>query len=180
MDICPTGAIVAPYVVDNNRCISYLTIELRGPIPRDMRPLIGSYVFGCDLCQDVCPVNAQAQPVYHAEFAARATLPSIRGLSDLLSLTDDDFHRRFQHSPIKRAKRRGLLRNVAVALGNSGDRRAIEPLARALIHEQEPLIRGHAAWALGQLGATSALQQARATETDPDVRQEIDLALAAQ
>ena len=203
LDVCPTGAIVAPYVVDNNRCISFLTIELRGPIPLELRPKMGGWIFGCDLCQDVCPVNGQAQPVYHAEFAwpsrtelspllplspsaqdrerARVREPglSLEALCELLALTEDQFRQRFRHSPIMRAKRRGLLRNVCVALGNSGDHQAIPPLSRAL-HDHEPLVRGHAAWALGQLGAYPHLLDAQHTEADPYVREEIELALTAQ
>ncbi len=199
LDVCPTGAIVAPYVVDNNRCISFLTIELRGPIPRDLRPKLGGYIFGCDLCQDVCPVNAQAQPVYHAEFAfaSQSPLPpirrpqdrerarvreprlSLRDLADLLKLDEDEFRQRFRHSAIMRTQRRGLLRNVCVALGNSGSPAAVRPLTEALLHDPEPLVRGHAAWALGQLGASETLDQARQSETDPYVREEIELAHTA-
>jgi epoxyqueuosine reductase len=175
LDVCPTGAIVAPYVVDNNRCISFLTIELRGPIPRELRPKIGGYIFGCDLCQDVCPVNAQAQPAYHAEFSADGTIE----VAALLNLDEDQFRRRFRHTPIMRAKRRGLLRNACVALGNSKDSAAIPPLVGAL-RDVEPLVRGHAAWALGRLGAREPLASAHETETDPYVREEIELALAAQ
>ena len=175
IDVCPTGAIVAPYVVDNNRCISFLTIELRGPIPRELRPLMGGWIFGCDLCQDVCPVNVQAQPVYHAEFSFRGTLD----VAGLLELSEDDFRERFRRSPIKRAKRRGLLRNVCVALGNSGDRCALRPLTEALLRDPEPLVRGHAAWALGRLGARETLVAARQLETDPYVQEEIDFALTA-
>jgi len=174
IDVCPTGAIVAPYVLDNNRCISYLTIELRGPIPRELRSKIGGYIFGCDLCQDVCPVNAQAQPVYHVEFSPSGTFE----LTQLLELTEDGFRERFQGSAMTRAKRRGLLRNVCVALGNSGDRTAVEPLSAAL-KDPEPLVRGHAAWALGRLGARTALREARLSETDPYVLEEIDCAITA-
>jgi len=193
LDVCPTGAIIAPYVVDSNRCISFLTIELRGPIPRELRPLMGGYIFGCDLCQDVCPVNAQAQPVYHSEFAWRpqdSPLPPRREwarkpglglgfLSELLQLSEDQFRRRFHHSPIMRAKRRGLLRNVCVALGNSNDPAAISALVGAL-QDVEPLVRGHAAWALGRLGAREPLARSQETESDPYVREEIELALTAQ
>ncbi len=175
IDACPTGAIVAPYVVDNDRCISYLTIELRGPIPRELRPLMGGYIFGCDLCQDVCPVNAQAEPVYHPEFACRGT----EDLAGLLSLTDDDFRARFRGSPVLRAKRRGLLRNVCVALGNSGAPEAVAPLTNAL-RDPEPLVRGHAAWALGRLGAFDALSAALRSEGDPYVREEIEHAYQAK
>jgi epoxyqueuosine reductase len=180
IDVCPTGAITAPYVVDNNRCISFLTIELRGPIPRDLRPLIGGYVFGCDLCQDVCPVNRQAQPAYHADFAAVAATPTAEQLPELLALSDDGFLERFRHSPIRRAKRRGLLRNVAVALGNTGGYEALQPLADCLAQEREPLVRGHAAWALGRLGGREPLRRAQGTETDPYVLEEIEVALTAQ
>jgi epoxyqueuosine reductase len=180
IDVCPTGAIVAPYVVDNNRCISFLTIELRGPIPRDLRHKMGSWIFGCDLCQDVCPVNAQAHPIYHPEFAP-SPIPSQREtfLIELLRLTDDQFRERFRHTPVMRAKRRGLLRNVCVALGNSGDTSTISALSAALQHDPEPLVRGHAAWALGRLGAASELAAAQRIETDPYVQEEIELAHAA-
>jgi epoxyqueuosine reductase len=182
IDVCPTGAIVAPYVVDNNRCISFLTIELRGPIPRELRPLMGSYIFGCDLCQDVCPVNAQAQPVYHSEFAFKGKIGSVDELAALLLLTDEDFRERFRRSPIKRAKRRGLLRNVCVALGNSGAVSAVGPLSHALRTDPEPLVRGHAAWGLGRLRfphARLALEEAAQSETDPYVLEEIAFATQA-
>jgi epoxyqueuosine reductase len=175
LDVCPTGAITAPYVIDNNRCISFLTIELRGPIPRDLRPKMGGWIFGCDLCQDICPVNAQARPVYHAEFSFQGTLD----VAGLLALDEDGFRRRFRHTPVLRAKRRGLLRNVCVALGNSGDPAAIGPLTGAL-GDAEPLVRGHAAWALGRLGAREVLAGAAEDEPDPYVREEIACALAAQ
>ena len=179
IDACPTGAIVAPYVVDNTRCISFLTIELRGSIPRDMRPLVGDWVFGCDICQEVCPVNRDAplglEPAFQRrhDFDAPTLLP-------LLELTDDSFRERFRNSPIKRAKRAGLQRNVCVALGNIGDPRAVPALAKALIGP-EAIVRLHAAWALGRIGgaqAEEALQAALAREEDPEVREEIALSLA--
>lgn len=175
IDACPTGAILAPYVVDNNRCISFLTIELRGAIPRELRSKMGGWIFGCDVCQDVCPVNGQAQRVDHTEFRFQGTLD----LASLLDLDDDQFRRRFRGTPVLRAKRRGLLRNVCVALGNSGDATAVPALTRAL-DDAEPLIRGHAAWALGRLGAREPLALARGSEDDPYVREEIELALTAQ
>ena len=179
IDDCPTGAIVAPYVVDNTRCISFLTIELRGPIPRELRPLVGDWVFGCDICQDVCPVNRKIdggrEPAFRQRngFAAPQLMP-------LLELSDEAFSRRFRNSPIKRAKRSGLQRNVCVALGNIGDPVAVPALARALTGP-DGSVRAHAAWALGRIGgaaAIGALRSARARERDTGVIDEIEAALA--
>jgi epoxyqueuosine reductase len=181
LDACPTGALVAPYLLDARLCISYLTIELKGPIPRELRPLMGNRIFGCDICQQVCPWNRRfARPTAEPAFqpGPDAIGPS---LLDLMAMDEAGFRRRFQGSPIKRAKRRGLLRNVAVALGNWGDPSAIPALARAL-GDAEPLIRGHAAWALGRIAggqARAALQQALNTEADPWVQEELRLALAS-
>lgn len=190
---CPTGAFVAPYVLDNRRCISYLTIELRGAIPLELRPLIGRHIFGCDVCQEVCPVNRVAEARLRKagelgagtrgkrlEFQPRAPEASSPALIALLALDEEGFRERFRHSPIKRAKRRGLLRNVCVALGNLGDPAAVPALAHTLREDAEPLVRGHAAWALGRIGgaeARTALEAARASETDEDVRREIVCAL---
>ena len=179
IDACPTGAIVAPYVIDNKRCISFLTIELRGAIPRELRPLIGDWVFGCDICQDVCPVNRKAQqslePAFRQrhDFAAPALIP-------LLDLDDEGFRERFRNSPIKRAKRVGLQRNVCVALGNIGDSAAVPALTRAL-HSGDVVVRSHAAWALGRIQgkqAANALESALEGENSQEVIEEINLALA--
>lgn len=186
---CPTNAFVAPYVLDNRRCISYLTIELRGSIPMELRPLIGAHIFGCDVCQQVCPVNQVVErrlrrdgqlgtpgaTSKRLEFQPRPATGSSPALIPLLSLTEDEFRERFRKSPVKRAKRRGLLRNVCVALGNIGDTVAIPALSGAL-HDTEPLVRGHAAWALGRIGgpdARAALTDALLAEDDPAVLQEI-------
>lgn len=173
IDICPTGAIVAPYVLDNRRCISYLTIENRGAIPRELRPLMGDWIFGCDLCQDVCPVNFKAAP--SGEEAFRAVRFDLLDLADILELTDEAFRERFRNSPIKRATRTGLQRNVCVALGNTGDPASVAVLAKAL-KGGDTMVRGHAAWALGQIGgedAVQALEEAAHVEDDADVRDEI-------
>ena len=178
IDACPTGAIVAPYVIDNARCISYLTIENRGPIPRHLRPLMYDWVYGCDICQDVCPVNVKAAYTKEQAFQARR-FPSM-DLVALLEMTEDEFRERFRHSPVKRAKRVGLQRNACVALGNTGDPAVVPALARALT-TGEALVRGHAAWALGRIGgpeATLALESALAHEGDHQVREEMDAALA--
>lgn len=178
IDECPTGAIVAPYVIDNTRCISFLTIELRGAIPRDMRPLMGDWVFGCDICQDVCPVNRKSkgslEPAFiqRHDFAAPELLP-------LLELDDKGFRERFRNNAIKRAKLVGLQRNVCVALGNIGDPCAIPALTKAL-NVADVLVRMHAAWALGRIGglqAMEALQIAQTLENHPDVTEEIEEAL---
>lgn len=179
LDACPTGALVAPYVLDARRCIAYLTIELRGPIPRELRPLIGNRVFGCDICQEVCPWNCRfARPTPEPAFQPRpdAIAPT---LLDLMALEDEGFQQRFRGSPVKRAGRRGLLRNVAVALGNWGHPAAVGALARAM-GDAEPLIRGHAAWALGRIGTVEArqsLSQALIAEPDAWVQEELRLAL---
>jgi len=178
LDRCPTGAIVAPYVVDARRCISYLTIELRGWIPREWRPLLGTWVFGCDVCQDVCPHNALIAHGRHQSFAPRRDV-AFPDLVELLHIDEGTYQERFRHSAIKRAKRQGLRRNAAVALGNLKDPSAIPALTRALADE-DPIVRGHAAWALGRIAgpeAVDALLARRPLEEDPAVLDEIERAL---
>lgn len=178
---CPTNAFVGPHVLDARRCISYLTIELKGPIPRELRPLMGNHIYGCDVCQEVCPWNVRwGQFTDEPAFAARPGNVAPQ-LLELIALDAEGFRQRFKGSPIKRTKRRGLLRNVAVALGNWGNPQAIPALSKAL-DDHEPLIRGHSAWALGRIGgeqAEAALQHRREIEDDTWVREEIDLALQA-
>jgi len=146
---CPTGAITAPYRLDARRCISYLTIELKGSIPLELRPLIGNRIFGCDDCLDVCPWNRFAQASHETAFSARESTNGM-SLREYLELTDAEFRQLFKQSPIKRIKRRGFLRNVCVALGNIGDWLDIPALQRAAA-DQEPLIAEHAAWAIEQI-----------------------------
>lgn len=202
IDACPTGAIVAPYVIDNARCISYLTIENRGEIPLALRPQIGDWIFGCDICQDVCPVNRKVTPtptLWQGDDAGGSQtdgqshkLPTGQvsdappsgpiatlDLVELLKMTEEEFRQRFRGSPILRAKRVGLQRNACVALGNKGDPLSVPALRQALF-AGEALVRGHAAWALGRIGVTEAklaLEQARADERDEAVLQEIAQAL---
>jgi epoxyqueuosine reductase len=164
---CPTGCILPDRTIDARRCISYLTIELKSAIPSDLRPLVGEWVFGCDVCQQVCPWN-RSKPILH--------IGSIPDLQAELKITPEEFNRRFQGTPLRRAKRRGYLRNVAVALGNSHDSTAIPALVQTLRQDPEPLVRGHAAWALGQIGgraAQDALQASIQVEADASVRAEI-------
>jgi epoxyqueuosine reductase len=167
-------------VIDNTRCISYHTIENRGPIPRELRPLMGDWVFGCDICQDVCPVNHRARPKQGDPAFGAASVEDVRpDLMALLAMTEVEFQSRFWGSAVRRAKLAGLQRNACVALGNLGDALAIPALARALA-DGAPLVRGHAAWALGRIGgaeARAALDTAHARETDAWVREEIWLAL---
>jgi epoxyqueuosine reductase len=146
---CPTGAITAPHRLDARRCISYLTIELKGSIPLDLRPLIGERIFGCDDCLDACPWNRFAQVSREAAFSARP-LTNGMALRDYLSLSDNEFRTLFRNSPIKRIKRRGFLRNVCVALGNIGDLSDLPALERAAA-EPEQLIAEHAKWAIDQI-----------------------------
>jgi len=177
LDACPTRAIVAPYVVDARLCISYLTIELRGPIPRELRPLIGSRIFGCDDCQDVCPWNRFATPCDEDRFYP-ADGNQVPVLTELMRMTQPEFEERFRHSAVRRAKYAGFLRNVAVALGNSRDASACAVLTESLKHA-EPVVRAHAAWALGQIGgecSRRSLAQAVKRETDVSVLEEIQAA----
>jgi epoxyqueuosine reductase len=193
---CPTGALLgrdhagAP-VLDARKCISYLTIELKGPIPRELRPAMGNRIFGCDICQECCPWNLKfaegsTEPAYVAG-------PDTDGpeLVELMGLSEDEFAARFSGSPVQRARRRGLLRNVAVALGNWGSREAVPALASAL-DDEEPLIRGHAAWALGRIlsrvgipgdggfEVAEALLFRLHEEDDPWVEEEIEEALRGE
>ena len=212
IDACPTGAIIAPYVIDNARCISHLTIENRGEIPLALRPQIGDWIFGCDICQDVCPVNHKAPPsptlwdmgqtrliqreggevsetngeqqglaVEQESNPANQERITTLDLLDLLEMTEEPCRQRFRGSPILRAKRVGLQRNACVALGNKGDSGAVPALRRALV-VGEPLVREHAAWALGRIGggeAWDALSQAQDNEKDEVVLGEIGQALTA-
>ena len=179
LEACPTDAIVEPYVVDSRRCISYPTIELKDAIPIEYRAAMGDRVFGCDDCQDVCPWNRRAPTTRHAAFYPRAW-NEMPGLIEMLGWSPEEFRTRFKGSPIKRTKRRGLLRNAAVALGNTKDPQAV-PALIASLDDDEPLVRSHAAWALGNIGgdrAHSALEDARMAEGDPAVIAEIDGALS--
>ncbi|HEY8678696.1 MAG TPA: tRNA epoxyqueuosine(34) reductase QueG [Candidatus Dormibacteraeota bacterium] len=180
--VCPTGALVAAGVLDNRKCISFWTIEHRGVIPLAMRPLIGDWIFGCDLCQEVCPVNAYPRRAEPDPAALAAFGPAVSGrplLEELLALDEDGFRKRFRRSAVWRARRSGLLRNAAIALGNVGERGSVPALAGAL-RDHEPLVRGHAAWGLGRLGGTAArqhLELALRREDDVWVRDECELSL---
>jgi epoxyqueuosine reductase len=151
LEACPTGALPQPYVLDATRCISYLTIEVKGAIPEERRAGLGRHVFGCDICQDVCPWNRRRRHHGPGAFAPREGLHA-PSLEELAGLDAEAFRVRFRQSPVKRAKRRGLLRNVAVALGNSGDP-AKRPLLETLAADEDPLVREHARWALERLTA---------------------------
>lgn len=182
LEACPTACILPDRTLDARNCISYLTIELKGWIPVKLRPQLGNWVFGCDICQQVCPWNRRfANLPGDAAFAPRADVPSPDLLQEI-RLTPEDYNRKFKGSPIKRAKRRGYLRNVAVALGNTADPAAVPVLADVLDKEGEPLVRGHTAWALARIGgaeAERALRDALQIETDQGVRFEIQQALKA-
>ena len=149
LDACPTGALPAPYELDATRCISYLTIELKDAIPEEKRDGIGRHVFGCDICQDVCPWNRKRRHHGGAGFAPREGLVA-PDLDRLAALDGDAFREAFRRSPVKRAKRRGLLRNVAVALGNARDP-ANRPILDRMAADEDPLVREHARWALDRL-----------------------------
>ena len=180
LDACPTDAFPEPYVLDAQRCISYLNIELKGSIPRDLRQGMGQWIFGCDICQEVCPWNRKAEPAPEPAYKSRADLDS-PSLLDLIQLDRAAFNALFRRNPVKRPKRRGFLRNVAVALGNSGMQDAVPALINAL-DDEEPLVRGHVAWALGQLGgdeAKGALKRRLGMEDDAEVRGELKDALDA-
>jgi len=168
---CPTGALADGYRLDSRLCISYLTIEHRGWLPRELRPQMGNWIFGCDVCQEVCPWNAPAEQ-------PDATLHP--HLPEVLALDDDAFAARFRGTALWRTKREGLARNAAVALGNSGNREAVPHLVRALAGDDSPVVRGHAAWSLGVLGgagARAALERAARADASEAVRDEAEAAL---
>lgn len=166
IEACPTGAIVAPYQLDARLCISYLTIEHRGAIPRELRPAIGDWIFGCDLCQEACPWNRFAPQAREARLHAR----ELNGwsLERFLSLDDPTFDQLFAGSPIRRTGREGFVRNVCVALGNRGDASAVDALIRTVNGDASALVRAHAAWALAAIA-----------RRDPGVRTRVTAALAA-
>lgn len=173
IDACPTDALRQPYVLDSNRCISYLTIENKGEIPPDKRNKIENNIFGCDICQDVCPWNRKAGKGSD-EFLPREGFLA-PDLGDLVSLDQEQFSGLFRRSPVKRAKRRGLLRNVLVAIGNSGNMKYIDDV-RHCLHDDEPLVRSHAVWALWKLegeDCLNTLSELQVTESDDAVLNEI-------
>src|SRR5208283_4183124 len=146
LDACPTNAFSAPYQLDATKCISYLTIEKRGAIPEELRAGIGRQVFGCDICQDVCPWNRQAPLTNTPEFEARPQLVNPE-LDWLARLTPEEFHAVFRGTPVKRAKHKGLLRNIAIAMGNSGEERFL-PILEELTRHNEAAVAEAAEWAL--------------------------------
>ncbi len=178
---CPTGAFVDAYTLDARRCISYLTIEQKGAIPRPLRRLIGRWVFGCDVCQEVCPYNQSRRPRPADEaFEPRSALEE-PDLLQLLELSASGYRRFVKRSALRRVGRTQLQRNAAVALGNCGAAEAVEPLGRSLRENPSGLVREHVAWALGRLGgerARALLQEHRWRETEAAVLAEIDLSLA--
>ncbi|MGE0756014.1 MAG: tRNA epoxyqueuosine(34) reductase QueG [Pirellulaceae bacterium] len=177
LDACPTQAFPAPYVLDATRCISYLTIELRSSIPRELRTGLGDWVFGCDICQEVCPWNRRSPEGDAGLFGPRADANPVP-LPDLFRLDEQQFRDRFRGSPLWRPRRRGLLRNAAIVLGNRRDPAAVASL-RLGLQDAEPLVREASAWALGQIGtadAREALAARLACEEDDDVRREIRIA----
>lgn len=181
LDACPTGCILPDRTIDARRCISYQTIENKGAIPPDIRPQLGHWLFGCDVCQMVCPWNRKADNAPVAdEFLPQSETAAFPDLRQIVRLTEPEFKSRFRDSPILRAKRRGLLRNAAVVLGNFRSPEALPPLVYLLENDPDPLIRAHAAWGLGRTPASQArvtLSERLKTESDMDVHQEIIQAL---
>ena len=182
MDACPTDAFPAPYQLDSRKCISYLTIENKGEIPRDLRTALGDWIFGCDVCQDVCPFNRFAKDTRWPELHPEAGTGPRIDLVELLSITtDEEFRSRFRGTPLARPKRRGLLRNAAVAAANIGATATVPTLIERIESEPEPLIRSHSLWALGQLDSRRGAAIAeRALKCDPDgsVREEAEMVLS--
>ena len=175
LDQCPTGAITAPYTIDTPRCLSFQTIEQRGEIPRELRSKLGDWVFGCDVCQEVCPYTKAVTVDADLAFAPRTVDNAYPSLKRLLSMTQDEFAAMFAGTPVMRAKRRGLARNAAVALGNIGSEEDLSALIEALNNHDEPLVRSHAAWAIGRIGGTrasNALESSHMKDPDQSVREE--------
>jgi epoxyqueuosine reductase len=178
LDACPTAAFPAPYMLDARRCLSYLTIEHKGPIPAEFRVAMGNRIYGCDDCLSVCPWNKFAQAAVEPSFLPRAELTAPR-LTDLAALDDAGFREIFAGSPIKRIGRDRFVRNVLIAIGNSGEA-GLAAVAERLLSDPSALVRGMAVWALGRLAPTQLGPLAAERESDPDedVRREWDAALA--
>lgn len=180
LDVCPTGAFVAPYVLDARKCISYLTIELKGQIPTEHRQGIGEWLFGCDLCQDVCPWNTKAPQSAEPAFQPQPDLNPADCIA-ILQMSRDQFQWRFANTPLERPGFDGMRRNAAIVLGNRGDSTAIPALIAAL-QDDSALVRGAAAWSLGRLSgerAQAALHERLHIEADADVRDELNQSLAS-
>jgi epoxyqueuosine reductase len=178
LDACPTNAFVAPYVLDARRCISYLTIELRGAIPHELREGVGDWLFGCDVCQDVCPWNTREHNAAHTDEPAFQPAEGMNpvDLAVLFNLDEAAFRARFRHTPLWRAKRRGILHNAAILLGNHPHEPAIPALIRGL-NDSEALVRAACVWALSRYpapAAREALSNRLAVETDEGVRSEMN------
>lgn len=171
IEACPTGAIKGPYVLDSRLCISYLTIELKDGIPEGLRDKVGNNIFGCDICQDVCPWNKRALKTGEPGFNPREGLYN-PGLGSFSGLGPEEFSARFGGSPIKRARRKGFLRNVLTAIGNSGDKGLI-PVVEEYLSDPEPLVRDHAEWALRKLGGGGSEDEV----PDRPALEELDLSL---
>jgi epoxyqueuosine reductase len=174
IDACPTGCIQSDRTIDSNQCIAYHTIENKGSIPLSIRPVMGNRIFGCDTCLSVCPWNKKRVSNEEPDNPVR-----ILENPNLLIESEMDqpaFKKRYQHTPLMRAKYRGYKRNICIALGNSRSEKAVKPLTRLLLTESEPLIRAHAAWALGNFDrklSQNPLEKASQAEKDPEVIQEI-------
>ena len=178
LDACPTEAFDGPYVLDSRRCISYLTIENKGAIPRELRAGLGEWIFGCDVCQDVCPFNRFSSDTRWPELRPEAGAGPRLNLVELLSISGDaEFRARFRGTPLMRPKRKGLLRNAAVVAANVSCTAAVPILVERIEHDSEPLIRSHSLWALSQLDpgrAASVSEGIYARDDDPLVREEIE------
>jgi epoxyqueuosine reductase len=166
LDACPTQAFPAPYRIDARRCISYLTIEHKGPIPRELRPLIGNRIYGCDICLAVCPWNKFARAAAQPELKARADLTAPE-LAELATLDDASFRQRFAGSPIKRIGRDRFLRNVLIAIGNSAEPE-LRPAVRQCLTDRAPLVREAAVWALARLSSAAEMRALAPASPDPD------------
>ena len=180
LDRCPTGALQPGYVVETPRCISYLTIELRDAIPHELRPLMGRWVFGCDDCQEVCPYTGAAKPNNDDAFSSKTIDNAFPRLRWLLTMPESEFRETYRGTAVLRAKRSGLARNAAIALGNCGSDDDLELLELVVSAHDLPLVRGHAAWAMARLNQAAAepfLSRQLHTETDQTVRDEIQSAL---
>jgi epoxyqueuosine reductase len=177
---CPTNAFPAPHVLDARRCISYLTIEHKGWIERELRPLMGNWIFGCDVCQDVCPFQRFAMPTDERDFYPSNVDRAAPPLLDLLALDDETFKAKYHGTPVYRIKRERLVRNACIAAGNWGHSDAVTPLAN-LLADSSPIVRGHAAWALGRIlgdAAKSPLRHYIENENDPLVKAEMQMVLS--